>query len=169
MAMSDEQKTLADVLMKLYQEHSTQGRHHEIQRSAVVTAIIAVASAVIGLVTYDRAITRSDLPLTIFLIGIGVFGAAFAMKHYERFNLHTERGRAHRNALDKLLGEVLNLSPPLAPLRTSADARNTEAYPRLSKLRLHYWWLSLSLIVAVVGGVLSAIALFCPQKVVPMA
>ena len=167
MAMSDEQKSYADVLMKLYQEHCTQGRHHETQRSAVVTAIIAVASVITGLITYDRAITRSDLPLTFFLIVLGVFGAAFAMKHYERFNLHTERGRTHRDALDTLLGQVLGTAAPLQPLRATANAKNAGAYPRLSKLRLHYWWLSLGLLIATLGIVLSVIALFFPQKVVP--
>jgi uncharacterized membrane protein YidH (DUF202 family) len=113
--MTDEQKSFADVLMRMYQEHSTQGRHHELQRSSVVTAVIAVAGVVVGLVTYDRAITRSDLPLTVFLIALGVFGAAFAMKHYERFEFHMERARQHRTALDNLLGALLDSGPPTPP------------------------------------------------------
>jgi hypothetical protein len=159
--LSDRDKLRADAYMKLYQEHCTHGRHHELQRSAVVTAIIAVAAAVTGLVTYDRAINPSDLPLTVFLIAIGALGSAFAMKHYERFELHMKRARGYRGELDKMIGNVLD------PVKTKADADQKKEHGILVKVRLHYWWLSMGLAIAILGVVLSGIALLAPQKACP--
>jgi hypothetical protein len=162
-AMTDEQKSLVDVLMKMYQEHSTQCRHHELQRSTIVTAVIAVAGVVVGLVTYDQAITRSDLPLTAFLIALGVFGAAFALKQYERFEFHMERARQHRTALDNLLGSLIGSRPPLQPLNDAATRIVESKYPTLFRLRLHRWWFAFGLIAALLGVVLSAIAALSRQ------
>lgn len=157
--MNDESKSLIDIYWKMYQEHCIQGRHHETQRSSVITAIIAIASVIIGLITYDRAITKYDLPLTLLLIVIGAFGATFSMKHYERFNFHMERARVHRDALDELIATNM----PLKTLKTAADKTHKAKYPKLSKARLHYWWLSLGVIIAILGGILSIIAIFSPQ------
>lgn len=157
--MSDESSPSRDVLWKMYQEHCTQGRHHEIQRSTVISSVIAVAAAVLGLVTFDKGITRVDLPLTLFLVVLGVFGAGFSMKHYERFSLHMERARRYRDALDALLP-----GQPLKRFKKEADSAHEQKFPRLHKLRLHYWWISLNLIVAGIGLTLSAVAIWWPQK-----
>ena len=102
--MEDDNAPSRDVLWKMYQEHCTQGRHHETQRSTVISTLLAISAAVIGVITLDRNIVYpADLPLSVTLIFIGVFGAGFSMKHYERFSLHMERARRYRDALDALL------------------------------------------------------------------
>jgi hypothetical protein len=75
-----------------------------------VSAVVAISAAVIGVVTFDKAIAApADLPLTLFLVVLGAFGAGFSSKHYERFELHMERARQYRDALDSLLpGSPLN-------------------------------------------------------------
>jgi len=101
--MGDENAALRDVLWKMYQENCTQGRHHESQRSTVAAVFLAIAGAAIGLITFDKGILPSDLPLTIFLFFLGCFGAVFSAKQYERFSFHMERARRDRAALDALL------------------------------------------------------------------
>ena len=156
--MSDDDKIAADVFWKMYLEHCTQGRHHETQRSTVNSAIVAVAAAVVGIVTFDKTIAApTDLPLALLLVALGAFGAGFSMKHYERFNLHMERARRHRDALDALLK-----GQPLRRLKNEADLTHNGKFPRLHKWRLHYWWLALNLIVAIVGVALSVIAMWFP-------
>jgi hypothetical protein len=156
---------VADVLWKMCNEHYTQGRHHETQRSAVVSAIIAIAAAITGLVTVDGHIESSDIPLTVLLIALGLFGSAFSMKHYERFRFHMECAKQYRNQLDQLL--------PDAPLRQGRARARSEhkhfsaPFPswtrglarRLPDLRLHYWWLALNLFIAALGVALSVSAL----------
>src|SRR5262245_45115208 len=120
MLMSPEEKAaLRDVLWKMYQEHCTQGRHHETQRAAVATAVLAIAAAAIGLATIDKGLTQVDLPATVFLVAVGVFGAIFAYKHYERFSMHMKRARHYRDELDSLL-----FGSPLKRLKKLADLKH---------------------------------------------
>src|SRR5205823_6558463 len=62
----EDNSALRDVLWKMYHEHCTQGRHHETQRSSVASALIAISGGVIGLITFDKAVTATDLPLAVF-------------------------------------------------------------------------------------------------------
>jgi hypothetical protein len=161
--MSDDNAASRDVLWKMYQEHCTQGRHHESQRSTVISAVMAISAAVIGLVTFDKSIAgAADVPLAFLLIVLGAFGGGFAMKHYERFSLHMERARRHRDALDALLP-----GQPLRQLKQQADSAHNSQFPHLHKWRLHYWWLTLNLILAVVGVVLLVVAVWFPVRSVP--
>lgn len=161
--MTDEHGTSRDVFLKMYQEHCTQGRHHETQRSTVISAVMAVSAAVIGIITFDMTVAApADLPLALFLVVLGVFGAGFSMKHYERFNLHMERARRHRDELDALLQ-----GQPLRRMKEEADMAHRQDFPRMYKWRLHYWWLTLNLFVALVGVALLVIAIWFPISVPP--
>ncbi|MER8389405.1 hypothetical protein NKH14_28620 [Mesorhizobium sp. M1380] len=151
--MSESELERRDVFWKMYQEHCTQGRHHETQRSTVATALIAIAAASIGFITLDRGLTRIDMPLTLFMVGVGVFGAAFSAKHYERFSLHMERGRAYRDELDSLLKGA-----PIKRLKNLADKEHTQHFPRLENLRLNAFWLIMYLFLCGLGVVLTGLA-----------
>jgi hypothetical protein len=155
--MVDENAAQRDVLWKMYQEHCTQGRHHETQRSTVAGALIAISGAVVGLVTFDRGISSIDLPLTLFLFLLGAFGAVFSAKHYERFSLHMERARRYRDELDGLLQDS-----PLKRLKAAADSHHNKQFPKLKSLRLNQFWLWLYIFIATLGVVLSVVAVFFP-------
>ena len=155
--MSDPNAVLIDSLWKMYQEQRTHIRHHESQRSSVAAALIAIAGALLGLITFDKAINLSDLPLTLFLLLIGSFGAIFSAKQYERSSLHTERASSYSDAIDELLD-----NHPLKRVKQDADARHTKQFPKLFHLRLNKFWLGMYLLVAFLGLVLSFVAAFHP-------
>lgn len=155
MTQSDESP--GDFFWKMYQENTAQGRHHEMQRSALATSLIAISGAVIGVVTFNRDLTTWDLPLTLFLVLLGVFGGIFSAKQYERFCLHMERARGYRDALDALLP-----NSPLARIKKTADRNHKEKHPTLVALRLNAFWLALYGAIAGLGIILSGIALFAP-------
>lgn len=84
----------------------------------------------IGIVTFDKTIAApADLPLILLLIALGIFGAVFSMKHYERFSLHMERARRYRDALDALLP-----GQPLRTLKQKADVAHKEKFPRMHRV-----------------------------------
>ncbi len=151
--MAEDDAALRDVLWKMYQEHCTQGRHHEVQRSTVASVLLAIVAVVIGLITNDQKITNSDIPLTLFLLVLGMFGAVFSAKHYERFELHMESARRYRDELDTLLPGA-----PLKRLKRAADDKHNGKYPRLKDLRLNRFWIGIYLITSGLGLVLFAIA-----------
>jgi hypothetical protein len=153
--MSDDNTALREVLWNMYQEHSAQARHHEMQRASFGAALIAIAGVLIGVVTFDNAVLPSDLPLTFLVLVIGAFGAVFSAKHYERSRLHMERARRHRDALDRVLpGE------PLKRVKLDADSTHNAEFPILHSLQLHKYWTGLYLVIAGLGLVLTFVAAF---------
>jgi hypothetical protein len=96
--VSDEDRAaLRDAYWKMYSENCIQARHHETQRSAVASAFIAIAGAVIGIITLDKALTPLDLPLALLLIALGVFGAV-AVTHRARSKRRRMSPRPQRDS-----------------------------------------------------------------------
>jgi hypothetical protein len=150
MEMRDE----PELLWKFYQEHCTWERHHEQQRTSVTNLFLAVAAAVLGVVTLDRELSSADLPLTIFLIVQGFFGSVFVAKHYEVFCMHQSRAGQYREALDSMYPGAGVLSR-----RLKADEENAARFPHLHRLRLNRFWVGLHVLIALFGAVLTAIIL----------
>lgn len=149
--------TRRDALWKMYQEHCTHMRHHETQRSTVASAMIAVASALLSVVTFDKALSLADVPLLLLVFALGVFGALFSAKQYERSAMHMERARAYRDALDMDLP-----GQPLITLKVRADRRHEAEFPRLHRLRVNKFWMGLYLFVATGGLSLAVVAIVWP-------
>jgi hypothetical protein len=157
--MVDDDSALRDALWKMYLEHCIHVRHHETQRSSVAAVIMAICAALIGLATFDRALTLIDVPLLLFLLIIGVFGAIFSAKQWERASMHTERARAHRNRVDSLLGGHARI---VWTIKQEADLIHNRDFPRLYNLRLHRFWIGLYLLVAALAVVLIFVAVLSP-------
>lgn len=157
--MNDDATLLRDSCWKLYAEHCTHMRHHETQRSTVAASILAIATAIVGLITFDKKIVPSDVPLALLLILLGCFGAIFSAKHYERASLHTERARRFRDAIDSTLA-----GNPLKKLKQAADAAHAADFPRLEKLRLNKFWVGLYLLLAAMGLALTIVAVWFPYS-----
>jgi len=96
--------------------------------------------------TINKSIDMTDLPLTIFLIVIGVFGAVLSMKHYERFARHQTLAGAYRAALDQEVPEAQILG-----IRSKAERCHTNNYRLVHKWRLHWLWIGLHAAVALTG------------------
>ena len=86
----------AELLWKFFQEYASEARHHEQQRATVTGFFSALAAGVLTLVGMDKTLSLSDLPASLFLVVIGVFGCLFSAKQYERYyvvwNAHVSIG-----------------------------------------------------------------------------
>src|SRR4026207_1895475 len=99
----------SDFLWGMYQEHTTQGRHHESQRASLTNYIIVVAGGLVAFIA-NRDVTKVKWPIATFLIIIGLFGAFFTAKQYERFRFHMVAAGKYREELERLVGDdVSNL------------------------------------------------------------
>ena len=141
-----------DLLMKFYEEHSTWERHHETQRGSLTTVSIAIAAAITGIITFDKQLAATDLPLAWFLLIQGMAGALFTQKQYERFWQHKERANQYREALDKAFPNA-----KLLLLREAAEKMNKKKFPVIRKVRLHYFWNCIHLAIAFLGAALIVI------------
>jgi amino acid transporter len=144
----------ADLLLDLYKEHCNWERHHETQRSSVTSILVAVAAGILGIVTFDGHINTIDLPLTSFLIIMGLFGVLFSAKQYSSFSQHQERANKIRETLNTLIPAAKILE-----LRKEADEIHRKKNRIMSKLRLHYFWNLLHVLIAIIGSLLTIGAL----------
>lgn len=154
----DDNLRLTDACWKLYAEHCTHARHHETQRSIVAGTFLTIATAIIGLVTFDKVLGLADLPLTLLLVAVGLFGAVFSAKQYERASLHELRARFFREAIDATFA-----GSPLKTIKRNSDERHAVKFSRLEKLRLNKFWIGLYLLIVIIGCGLSLAALFAPS------
>ena len=143
-----------DILWKLYQEHCTWERHHEQQRSLSTNLLLIVAAGILGVVTFDKQLNNTDLPLTVFLIMLGIFGAIFSAKVYEAFSMHQNRANHYRKALDSQFSEARILV-----IRDDADTENKARFRKLRHIRLYQFWIGLHLLITVFGVVLTILIL----------
>ena len=141
----------AEVLWRMYNENCTHGRHHENLRAGVTNLIITLTGAVLAIISLDKQLNNSDIGLTIFLIVLGVFGALFSAKHYERFRAHMARAHECRDALEEQVPES-----KLAERRSTADRKE---WPRISAIRGFWLWIAVHIVVAILGLILTFMAM----------
>lgn len=89
---------VSDYLWNMYNEHTSQGRHHETQRTAVSTVVLALAGAVVAVIAQGHF--QHTWPLAAFLILLGLVGALFSLKQAERTRMHITIAGAFRRQLE---------------------------------------------------------------------
>ena len=92
---------VSDYLWRMYNEHTSQGRHHETQRTAVSTVVLALAGAVVAVIAQGHF--RQTWSLAAFLILLGIVGALFSLKQAERTRMHITIAGAFRQQLEESL------------------------------------------------------------------
>jgi hypothetical protein len=143
----EDQKTCLDLYWKMYNEHTTQARHHETLRSVVSAFLFAFAGAIIGLYGKSGSPNASIICGPILVL-IGILGAALSYKHYERNRLHVQIAAAFRKEIDEVLSSVGgSVSKP----NSVARKKHTSEYPWSSKLRTYQLWMFAFLLVLVYG------------------
>jgi hypothetical protein len=133
-----------DLLLTLYNEQRAQARWHEEQRERVSSLCVAVAGVLLAL----QGPAGADLvPVTsLMLVGIGVFGAVTAWKHYERNRLHAELARTYRRRLAALVGAT-----EIEAMNAMAAQRHGVVWRATQHLRLYRLWTTMNLLVAMLG------------------
>lgn len=140
-----------DILWNMYQEHCAHGRHHENLRATTTNLLLVVAAGAIAVITHgDKSLALNNLPLAVLLVPIGLLGVLFSAKYHERFDMHMERARQYRDALENLVP-----ASNIKALKSKADAKTEKKYPRLFHLRLYKFWMGLHFLVAMLGLILT--------------
>lgn len=106
---------IPDYLWNMYNEHTSQGRHHETQRTAVSTVVLALAGAVVAVIAQGHF--RQIWPLALFLILLGIVGALFSLKQAERARMHITIAGDFRRQLEQ------SLASPALKRRPSVKSR----------------------------------------------
>jgi hypothetical protein len=137
-----------EVLLFFCGQYWEEIRHTEKQRETLTNLIILIAAAVIGLVG-QKGLSRDFILLALLLVVLGLYGVAMTLKLYERYRFLQTRLYYWYDHIDSLHPDAKFLS-----LKTEADEEHKKQFPRLLKLRVHYLWLALHLLISVSGTIL---------------
>jgi hypothetical protein len=140
-----------EFLWRFYQDHISHGRHHETLRATTTTVLLAIAAGILGLIGggHPGPLIWEQLPLTVLLVFLGIFGAFFSAKYHERSEFHMFRARQYRCALETNLPNLQGKAK-----REAADKARQAKYPWLHGRRLHPFWVWLHLLVAAIGAII---------------
>jgi hypothetical protein len=151
---SDEDKLKADLYWRMYNEHTTQARHHEILRGTISTILVSVCAGIFSLYLSQGTLGAKYHPyIGLILIMLGTLGGVLSYKHYERNRLHVSTARQFRTEIDDIL----------RPLGGSINDPNTRGredhkreYPLSSRwLRVHYLWMAVFIFIIGVGVIIA--------------
>ena len=140
---------VSSLLMDLYKDDCTQARHHEAQRSSMTSIIVAVSAGLIAFIAHGKNVTHAAWMPCSLLIFLGLFGALFSAKQYERARRHGFRAKAYRVKLDSMY--------PTAQITTickDADQEAQQEFPCLFQRRLHHFWIGLNLFISLLGAII---------------
>jgi hypothetical protein len=137
-----------DAVMEFWKDHREQLRQSENQRAVLTNYVLLIAAAISGFVVQQQFSLRT-VPLSVLTMAIGLYGAVSAAKYHERADYHLSQARALTRALVQS-----GALPDAAPALENARQAHYAKYPRLSRLRLNWLWISLHLGIAVYGAVL---------------
>jgi hypothetical protein len=117
-------------------------------RATVSGYVLTAASALIAVVTFDDKVNHNDLPLTILITAVGLFGMLFAATYTERY--HRNRNRASQ--LLKEMDCLINGSGERQTGKIAAKAdRQTFEHRRFRYVRAiassHWLWVGFPAIV----------------------
>ena len=145
--MADE----ANILLKFCENEWLQGRQSEDQRATMTNFIVIIAAAVLGFIVQMGFDTQA-LPLSILLIPLGAYGALVSAKLYERWHFSMRRARYWRKRINELYPDA-----QLLQLKEAADNEHKTKYNRFRRLRLNWLWLTLHILIALLGIVCSIV------------
>lgn len=133
-------------LWKMLQEEYTHARQHQTQRATMTNIVLVVASALIGLICFDKHLSISDTPASVMVVVLGIFGAVFSVKFQERYSCHRKRAYTIRNRIEELDPEC-----NFTFLEKTANDKSKEEFPILSRYSLRYFWILLHVSILLVG------------------
>ena len=168
---------VSDYLWNMYNEHTTQGRHHETQRTAVSTVVLALAGAVVAVVAQGHF--RHTWSLAVFLILLGLVGALFSLKQAERTRMHitiagyfrkqlelslASRGMTVSSTGDEITSQLKSIGSNAREKhraewnwKTGRDDKNAREQ-RDPLFPLYWFFIALNLLVSILGVAIWVIA-----------
>ena len=137
-----------EAVVVFWKDHREQMRQSENQRAVLTNYVLLIAAAISGFVVQQQFSVRT-VPLSILVIVTGLYGALSAAKYHERADYHLSQARV----LTRILVEADALPDSGAVLEEARQAHYGR-YPRLSRLRLYWLWISLHIGIALYGAAL---------------
>ena len=74
--------------LHIYSEQMTYARHHELLRERSTHIILIIAGALLAALKVPGALDVAQVPISLSLMVLGLFGALLSLKHYQKHQEH---------------------------------------------------------------------------------
>ncbi|MEH2171204.1 MAG: hypothetical protein V7K41_32020 [Nostoc sp.] len=138
-----------DVLLKLSEQRWAEVKQAEDQRSALSNIILLIASAIVGIFT-QKGLDRNNLPLSLLLIFLGIYGAIGSRKYRERIHYSLSILKLYRNRLNELHPDA-----QIEERRIQAKEFHEKLHPLMTKFYPNHLWVTLHISIAIAGTILT--------------
>lgn len=142
-----------NILWNLFRERTDHARQHANQRATVTNYFLAIASALLAFAA-DDGLQLSDLPITIFMIVIGVYGGLFSKKHYLENRRHSYYAKKYKERISQYL-EADGID--LVDIERQALEDFLLNHKQFKRGVLNRYWKGINTIIWVLGVVLTLI------------
>jgi hypothetical protein len=143
----------ADTVLAYWLEHRQQLRQSENQRATLTNYILVIVAAITGFIV-QQGMKVGTIPLSVFIMAMGGYGAIAVAKYHERATYHLSQARA--------LTQTLVDIGALPDNKTKLDATRQTHYAKyrlLRRVRLHSLWTGLHIGIALYGASLLTVTL----------
>ena len=139
------------------QENDAFIRHYEDVRFKITQVTVTLAGLLIGATRFGplRTTPTSNLPISFFIIILGIIGILISAKYSERADRHATIARAYRKAASALVGKVQG--EEFEEIHRRAAAQHLASAGFMSRIRARYFWLAVHACVVVLGVVVAFI------------
>jgi hypothetical protein len=94
--------TRLEVLLKMYDEHTSHAKLHEEQREKMTNYLFLASGVIVTFITTSK-FAFYTMPASAVLTAIGIYGLFFSLKHYERNRHHIYIAKAFRDEISREL------------------------------------------------------------------
>ena len=143
-----------DALLAMYESEMSLAKQAEDQRATFTNLVLIIASVILGLIPNSGGLVKANLPMTISLIVLGLYGAVVSQKLYERHRFHYGRARYYRRRINDLIPDA-----NIRKLMDDAEEEHKKKFKGFYRVSLNRLWTLLHLAIAAVGLTLSIIVL----------
>ncbi|HEY9748366.1 MAG TPA: hypothetical protein V6C63_06800 [Allocoleopsis sp.] len=138
-----------DVLLKLCEQRWAEVKQAEDQRSALSNIILLIASAIVGIFT-QKGLDSNNLPLSLLLIFLGIYGAIGSRKYRERIHYSLSILKLYRDRLNELYPDA-----QIEERRIQAKEFHEKRHPFMTKIYPNQLWVVLHTSIAIAGCILT--------------
>jgi hypothetical protein len=135
------------------EENRLLDRHAEDKRATIATVNLLVVSALHGVFVFT-GFSQRVLPLTVWMVILGIYGIVSSLKLYERSQYHMLRARKFRSRLHDLYPGA-----QVESLLHLVEEEHKVRYPFLKKVRLNTIWVGLHSVIVALGILYTVLSL----------
>lgn len=142
-----------EIVIAFIKENLSEIRNTENHRNNITSIILVLVGGILSIVS-DNKLSLDYLPLTIFIIVIGLFGILVTRKLYERQKWYMGR-------VDSLYKQIDKLDPNLKIQDTYKELsdKHERTFKLYSNVRMNFLWTLIHFFVLVIGIVLTVFSI----------